>query len=896
MSPANGTMVRESKPDGPGPSSTVVSSPFYKFISKFTIQKGGAFTHTSISKPGGSYYVPVEHINDFYSQYSEAVDRGDDLFITERNRHISPVKIDLDFRWPLEGDVPTSHVYTDDDVDEIMSAYYDVVQEFFESEDPSHFTAYVMEKTQPSSAGSQIKEGIHIMFPSLISKASVQYLIRNAVLEKLRPVFQRMKCSNTPEDIVDEAVIERNNWLMYGSKKQGGLAYEVTRIFKLSKGEIKETLPNPSLPPSTYVKVLSLRNKYDESKIKIDKAPLILDFENEQEQRRRKMETARNIITEKQNQKRNECDDADVDQIRKLVGILSEARANSYNDWIRLGWCLRNIDHRIVDIWDEFSRKSDKYHEGECQKVWHYMREGGLGIGTLHMWARQDNPDAYKEIMRNDLRDLIFQSRSGTHNDVARVIHNMYKYDYVCISVKNRNWYEFRGHRWITCDAACSLRMKISNEVWREYMAAARDWTQKAMDANGASDQTMYHDHAKKMHDIALKLKTTNYKDNLIKECAELFYVEKFEDLLDSNENLIGFNNGVYDLDTGEFRDGRPEDYISYTTGNDFIHYDPSNQYVHAIKIYLAQVLPKPQVREYVMRLFATYLHGAVKEQKFYIWTGSGANSKSKLVELFEKAFGDYCCKFPITLLTMKRAASNAATSELARAKGKRFACLQEPSEDERLNIGLMKELSGGDKIIARAIYKEPVEFKPQFKMLLLCNHLPHVPSDDGGTWRRIRVVEFTSKFVDHPQEENEYPIDTELSTKMENWRQHFMAMLLEYYKVYKQEGISEPEEVLSCTRDYKRNNDHLADFIHNCIEKKDSAFLSLNEAFAELKAWARDDNIPIKIPTKAELEKYLSKNMTKCVTNNHFKGYKGYRLKNRYQAVAEEGEEEAEE
>jgi hypothetical protein len=97
------------------------------------------------------------------------------------------------------------------------------------------------------------------------------------------------------------------------------------------------------------------------------------------------------------------------------------------------------------------------------------------------------------------------------------------------------------------------------------------------------------------------------------------------------------------------------------------------------------------------------------------------SNSKSKLVELYEKAFGEYCCKFPITLLTMKRAASNAATSELARAKGKRFASLQEPSEGEQINCGFMKELSGGDKIMARSLFKEPIEFVPQFKMALLC-------------------------------------------------------------------------------------------------------------------------------------------------------------------------------
>jgi P4 family phage/plasmid primase-like protien len=309
-----------------------------------------------------------------------------------------------------------------------------------------------------------------------------------------------------------------------------------------------------------------------------------------------------------------------------------------------------------------------------------------------------------------------------------------------------------------------------------------------------------------------------------------------------------------------------------------------------ALKQYFAQVLPRAAVREYVLKLFATFLHGSVKEQKFNIWTGSGSNGKSLSITLFEKAFGDYCCKFPITLLTQKRAASNAATSELARAKGKRFASLQEPSEGEHINCGLMKELSGGDKIMARSLFKEPIEFVPQFKMLLLCNHLPHVPSDDGGTWRRIRVVEFTSKFVDNPIEDNEYPIDYDLPNKLDSWRSHFMALLLEYYKLYKVEGITEPEEVLKCTNEYKRQNDHLAEFIHTCIEKKDSKFMYLNDAFAELKNWVKDDNIPIKIPTKAELEKYFTRQgMGRCIIHNNLKAFKGYQVKCRYQTSTDD-------
>lgn len=848
---------------------TLSTHQLFEFLEDHRVAKGSEFTHTSLGTPLGSFYIPYEDVDKFHTLYKGALRNKTSLFMTEKHKSVSPICIDLDLRFPL-GEMQRK--YSSSQIEKLIKIYVSKLSQYV---DFNTCKVYVLEKPSPRTTDKEVKDGIHVIIPNIITTPTVQYLVRQQCLNEMNEILcGEIGCTNSIDDIFDHAVIEKNNWLMYGSTKPNSHTYEVTNVFDVSStGELN----NISTQNEDYVDLFSIRNKCIPCNVKNNKLQEIQSYEE-----RLKKKTKNTCISQNSNTSvKNECDN--LDEIEKLVDMLSTSRAEVFDDWIKLGWCLRNIDHRLLSKWDEFSKNSSKYVAGECAKLWSRMKIGGLGIASLHMWAKQDNPTVYTNSIRSSLHSLIETSMSATHYDVAQVIHKMFKHQFVCSSINRRTWYVYKNHRWHEDDAGCTLRMKIPVDVWKEYSNFIIVMQQKSLNSEIQVDQDRYMGYAKKLMDVARKLKLTNFKDSIMKECSEVFYQPDFEEKLDSNLSLIGFENGVYDLDNKEFRDGRPEDYISFTTGNEYIPYDPDHPAIHGVQTYLQQVITNYDVREYVLKLLGSFLHGSIKDQKFYIWTGSGSNSKSKLIELFEKSYGDYCCKFPITLLTQKRAASNAANSEVARSKGKRFASLQEPSEDEQINIGLMKEYSGGDRIMARQIYKEPIEFNPQFKMLLLCNHLPNVPSDDGGTWRRIRVVEFKSKFVDNPvPERNEFPIDLDLSEKLDNWKPYFISMLIHYYDKYKQHGIHEPDEVLQCTNEYKNQNDHVANFISEfIISHEPTSFLSLAEIFSEYKAWIRNDGINAKLPTKSDLGKTISKHINaKIVLVNNTKGFKGFTFK----------------
>ncbi len=177
-----------------------------------------------------------------------------------------------------------------------------------------------------------------------------------------------------------------------------------------------------------------------------------------------------------------------------------------------------------------------------------------------------------------------------------------------------------------------------------------------------------------------------------------------------------------------------------------------------------------------------------------------------------------------------------------------------------------MKELSGGDRILVRGLFKDPIEFRPQFKMILTCNELPEVQSDDGGTWRRIRVIRFMSKFVENPNPEvkTEFPIDMELSEKFDLWADMFVSMLIHHHKEFDPKKMVEPMEVRIATEGYKQNNDIIGQYSTERItENTDSTCprMQLNKLYSDFRTWASMSQQKGKrLPDRNQFRAYLEK------------------------------------
>ena len=366
-----------------------------------------------------------------------------------------------------------------------------------------------------------------------------------------------------------------------------------------------------------------------------------------------------------------------------------------------------------------------------------------------------------------------------------------------------------------------------------------------------------------------------------MKEARDIFYDKDFIEKLDSNPYLLCFNNYVVDFRDKRYRKGRPDDFISKTTGIDYIPYEqlkgphPLDKTITYEKVmeeinkFIDELFPNMELRNYMWEHLASVLIGTNDNQTFNIYTGSGCNGKSKLVELMSRGLGDYKATVPITLVTQSRNNIGSTSPEIVQLMGVRYACMQEPSKGDKLNEGILKEITGGDPLCGRALYKDTVTFIPQFKLVVCTNVLFDIKTNDDGTWRRIRVVNYESKFNDAPYEdENKFPkanfpyqykIDRKLDEKFLMWAPVLMSMLCNI-TFEKQGKVNDVKPVTIVSDKYRNSQDYLNEFVKEKVVRIRDGKIKKTELLEEFRNWYLTNYGRNNIPNGKEITDYMDK------------------------------------
>lgn len=268
-------------------------------------------------------------------------------------------------------------------------------------------------------------------------------------------------------------------------------------------------------------------------------------------------------------------------------------------------------------------------------------------------------------------------------------------------------------------------------------------------------------------------------------------------DVFDSDPWLLNTPGGVVDLTTGRLLPHDPTFMMSRTTA-----VAPEGD-CPLFKTFLARIFRgRPELIGYLQKVFGYCLTGITSEQQLWFAYGSGGNGKSVLIETIARILADYAITSPME--TFASSGGSRHETELARLRGARLVTASETEEGRQWNESRVKAVTGGEKIAARFMHSDYIEFVPQFKPWFLGNHKPTLRSVDDAMKRRINLVPFLETIA--PGER-----DPSLTKKLEAEWPGILRWAIEGCLKWQQEGLSPPEAIKDATSDYLASEDALA-------------------------------------------------------------------------------------
>jgi len=855
----------------------------------------------------GSYSICESDMPLFKKLYCEKVFQNKQQeYLTEAQlSNAGAILVDLDFRYDAE---IVERQHEDAHLEDIIELYLKMLKKIVTLPDDKEFPVFIFEKPHVNTLENITKDGIHLII-GIHLHHEAQLALREYVLEELENVLGELPLKNDYENIVDKGIVTgKTNWQLYGSRKPGNEAYSLAKYYTVrwddedNDFEYIDMLDDNMDQEEVFDLVSARKNDNERFVVKDDILERCKKADSSKKQaknrvRIRNVRKYRNISSSSSNialpanmeqlQKLVEdnlqiasCNDDlyEVKEVHKFTMALADFRAEDFEEWIKIGWTLHACDPELLfSTWILFSTKSEKFDFTDIPHYWQQwtnefnVKKCELTRGSIMWWCKQDNPEQYQKIKEGTVDYFINKSIANEKPpdyDIAGILHKMYGDQYKCVSIKNNKWYEMINGRWSEIDSGTTLRKKLSSQLSVKYTLKQKEILQKfhAIDetfsTNNQESKTSDEENkldaerkelqktARRVADISLDLRRTPHKNNIMKEAKEHFFDKHFMDKLDNDPNLLCFKNGVIDFEKKIFRIAKPDDYVSLCTNIDYFELDEDDEehmkYVKEIEEFMRELFPDPTLNKYMWQHLASSLKGTNENQVFNIYTGTGRNGKSKLVELLGVVLGDYKGTVPITLITQKRQTIGGASPEIAQLKGKRYACMQEPSANLTINEGIMKELTGGDPLSGRALYCDTVTFIPQFTLVVCTNHLFDIKSTDDGTWRRIRVCDFQSKFLIKPYEMAKFPKDKfphqmkvkkDLEKNFPIWAPYFASMLVKI--AFETNGVVEDcQSVMASSEKYKLQQDYFAQFFEERIVKVATGTIKRKDMNNEFIEW----------------------------------------------------------
>lgn len=314
----------------------------------------------------------------------------------------------------------------------------------------------------------------------------------------------------------------------------------------------------------------------------------------------------------------------------------------------------------------------------------------------------------------------------------------------------------------------------------------------------------------------------------------------------DADPESLCVQNGVVDLRTGLLAPHSPSSRMTQKAGASYSgRVDCATWTAHLERVFAGD----QELIQFVQRLFGYALTGYTREQKFAIFYGHGANGKSVTLHLLERALGDYARSAAAKTFTMAR--HTEQRNDLARLEGARLVTTFETTASTTLDEEMIKQLTGGDRLVTRFLHQEFFEYTPQFLIVMSTNHKPTVEVADYAIKRRVLLVPFD---VTIPEAEQDRDLERKLDAELDG----ILSWAVAGAAAYLADGLKVPKVVEEATEKAREELDPLNGF-RDLITMEPSAWTASSAVRLALEKWAHEEGLK-RVPSDKELKPWLER------------------------------------
>ena len=389
-------------------------------------------------------------------------------------------------------------------------------------------------------------------------------------------------------------------------------------------------------------------------------------------------------------------------------------------------------------------------------------------------------------------------------NDLSSIVDTIYYiFDNIFHIIFNKNWYKFIENKWYVI--AIENIQNIITEDFKKFYNEIRLF----VDDNYKIDYEDIKCVFNKIDKIRQKLTYGKDRDKIIKELIIKYKVKNYT--FDKNLELLGFNNGNFNLKENKLKINLKDDLILMNIGYNYNENYSENK--EDLLDFLKEILPNTEIREYFLSYLSKVFLGINKYEFLTVLAGSGNDGRNELIDLISLTFGDYYSKFSQAVLKKSYDKKEELINKL---DNKKIILFDNGTDNiDNLDLNLIKNI---------------VETNNSYFPFLLLNDISNLLHLSFELKNSIIYIHFSTNYKNNAKD------------KLKLWSNDFMLLLLEY----KNKELIINENVLKIPKIII--NDKIKKFVKDCTKSIENEHIPSAELCDFYVNWFKL-NFPDEIP-----------------------------------------------